>query len=628
MNPLNAASLVNLLGFTVGVVLYALLLGMVIRHRQAKEGFRPDFLLLAAAILGILWNIGELFTFIRGDFAHDQVSPLLAAVSFSALGFLPLVVVHSSQRENSKAYLLTFLAYGLSTAAALLHLQSAIFYGLAPSNLALQALTYGSLALLVGLLFFSFKRSLERKLVLATALAVFAVSALHLSSISGGAEEKSWLIELVAHQCSLPLALAILLQDFRFAFADLFLKRALSLILLTLTAFGLYIFVAVPMLALHEAHPSNDVQATAGLLALWIATALVYPKLHQFAVWLIDKVILRRVNYEELRREITQNIENTESIENILDIICRSLSAALTANSVVWEEEAGETNRADSVVSSTAFYAEVFIPVVEIPFYKIILKNFLGGRNLLSDEVEMLETVALIAARRIDGLRVTQQRYEQEIREQEISKLATEAQLTSLRSQINPHFLFNALTTIGYLIQTTPDKAFQTLMRLTKLLRSMLSSTGEFCPLGEEIKLIEAYLEIEQARFEERLEVGIDIAKDLENIRVPSLILQPLVENAIKHGISKTARGGRVDISARLENTCGEVNLILLVCDTGAGADENELRKRRKERIGLNNIEQRLRSYYGAKAALTIESNTGQGTSAKIILPVSASFGV
>lgn len=617
MNPLNAASLVNLLGFTVGVVLYALLLGMVIRHRQAKEGFRPDFLLLAAAILGILWNIGELFTFIRGDFAHDQVSPLLAAVSFSALGFLPSVVVHSSQRENSKAYLLTFLAYGLSTAAALLHLQSAVFYGLAPSNLALQALTYGSLALLVGLLFFSFKRSLERKLVLATALAVFAVSALHLSSISGGAEEKSWLIELVAHQCSLPLALAILLQDFRFAFADLFLKRALSLILLTLTAFGLYIFVAVPMLALHEAHPSNDVQATAGLLALWIATALVYPKLHQFAVWLIDKVILRRVNYEELRREITQNIESTESIESVLDIICRRLSAALTANSVVWEE-AGETNRTVSVVSSTAFYAEVFIPAAEIPFYKIILKNFLGGRNLLSDEVEMLETVALIAARRIDGLRVTQQRYEQEMREQEISKLATEAQLTSLRSQINPHFLFNALTTIGYLIQTTPDKAFQTLMRLTKLLRSMLSSTGEFCPLGEEIKLIEAYLEIEQARFEERLEVGIDVAKDLENIRVPSLILQPLVENAIKHGISKTARGGRVDISARLENTDGKMNLILLVSDTGSGIDENELPKRRKERIGLNNIEQRLKSYYGKDASLNIKSIPGKGTQAEI----------
>lgn len=629
MNPLNAASLVNLLGFTVGVVLYALLLGMVIRHRQAKEGFRPDYLLLAAATLGILWNIGELFTFIRGDFTHGQIPPLVSAISFSALGFLPSVVVHSSQRENSRAVLLTFLAYGLSGFAALLHFQSAIFYGAAPSNLALQVLTYGSLALLVGLLFFTFKRSLERKLVLATALGVFAVSALHLSGISGGAEERSWPVELVAHQCSLPLALAILLQDFRFAFADLFLKRALSLILLTLTAFGLYIFVAVPMLALHEDHPRNDVQATGVLLALWIATALVYPKLHQFAVWLIDKVILRRVNYEELRREIAQSIEGTESVEMLLDIICRRLSVALTANSVEWEK-ANEVPIAAPAVNSSAFYAEVFIPVVEAPFYRIILKNFLGGRNLLSDEVEMLETVALVAARRIDGLRVTKQRYAQELREQEISKLATEAQLTSLRSQINPHFLFNALTTIGYLIQTAPDKAFSTLMRLTKLLRSLLSSTEEFCPLGDEIKLIEAYLEIEQARFEERLEVKIDVAKDLENIRVPSLILQPLVENAIKHGISKAARGGRVEISARLENSGAnsgaEVDLVLRVNDTGAGADENALQKGRSERIGLNNIEQRLLSYYGRSASLTIKSTPGAGTRAEIRFALKQAF--
>src|ERR1700733_3852578 len=113
MNSLNAASLVNLLGFTVGVALYGLLLAMVIRHRQAKEKFRPDFLLLAAAILGILWNVGELYAFIRGDFTHGQISPLLTAVSFAALGFLPSVVVHSSQRDSQRAYVLTYLAYSL-----------------------------------------------------------------------------------------------------------------------------------------------------------------------------------------------------------------------------------------------------------------------------------------------------------------------------------------------------------------------------------------------------------------------------------------------------------------------------------------------------------------------------------
>ena len=118
--------------------------------------------------------------------------------------------------------------------------------------------------------------------------------------------------------------------------------------------------------------------------------------------------------------------------------------------------------------------------------------------------------------------------FEQEQREQEFSKLATEAQLSALRAQINPHFLFNSLTTIGYLINSAPEKAFQTLMKLTKLLRESLRQTTEFSTLGEEIELIENYLEIEKARFEERLEVRIEVVNDLKNIRVPALILQPL----------------------------------------------------------------------------------------------------
>src|SRR5437667_8000514 len=126
-----------------------------------------------------------------------------------------------------------------------------------------------------------------------------------------------------------------------------------------------------------------------------------------------------------------------------------------------------------------------------------------GGLRLLSDEIVVLEAVALVAARRIDVLRVSHERYEQKFREQEFAKLAAEAQLTALRSQVNPHFLFNALTTLGYLIKTSPEKAYDTLLRLTRLLRGVLNSTGEFCTLGEEIRLIESYLDIEHARFEE-----------------------------------------------------------------------------------------------------------------------------
>ena len=269
--------------------------------------------------------------------------------------------------------------------------------------------------------------------------------------------------------------------------------------------------------------------------------------------------------------------------------------------------------------------AEIFVPAAESPFYRIRLSDFAGGRRLLSDEIEMLEAVALLAARRVDALRATHERCEREIREQKFSKLATEAQLTALRAQINPHFLFNALTTIGYLINAAPDKAFATLMKLTALLRRVLKSSGEFTTLREEIELVESYLEIERARFEERLAIEIDVPHDLRPLRVPALILQPLVENAVKHGISKARRGGAVKISARLSSEKEAVFLQLKVFDSGAGATAEELRRNRRKGLGLTNVEQRLRSYYGASAVLRIESATERGTTAEIVFPVSES---
>ena len=618
MNSLNTASLVNLLGFTVGVALYALLFVMVVRHRRTRANFSFDFRLLATAILGLLWNAGELVAVVLKDFAASgQVSPALLAVSYSALGFLPSVVVHSawknSENANKNARWLTLAAYGLSLLATFFHFQSVIFDNIAPSDAALLILTGGSLALLAGLLVSNYRQKLENKRVWIAALLIFAVSALHLSSHTEGT---SWLVELVAHQSSLPLVLAILLQDYRFAFADLFLKRALSLVLVTAAAFGLYVFVAAPLLHYHETHDRNDTQAIAIILTLWVTTALLYPKMHDFAVWLVDKVILRRVNYEKLRAELARTFEKQEDTKEVLETLCRSLADALTARQANWIE-IDQSNASLSSIIFTSNDAEIIVPTVETPCYKLNLGDFAGGRKLLSAEIEMLEAVSLIAARRIDALRVTNERFRTEIREREFSKLATEAHLSALRAQINPHFLFNALTTIGYLIQTSPDKAFATLMKLTQLLRGVLSSTVEFSLLEDEINLIESYLDIERARFEERLQVKIEIPPDLLKTRVPSLILQPLVENAVKHGIAESKEGGKVVISAELETENGEVILNLTVANTGA-----EFVTGIEKGFGLKNIEQRLQNYYGDSARLEIKSRGEQETLVTLKFPV------
>lgn len=618
----NAAALINLLGFTVGIALYALLLLMVVRHRKSRAGGSPDLLLLLTAALGLVWNAGELTALFWKDFGATPVSPALLALAYSALGFLPSVVVHAAwkadENGNRKIGWLTVGAYVLSVFAALLHFQSAIFHALAPSDLALRVLTFGSLALLAGLLVFTYREKIRKKTVWISALSIFAVSALHLS---GEQEEKSWFVELVAHQSSLPLALAILLQDYRFAFADLFLKRALSLLLLAAVAFGLYVFAAVPMLAWHETHDRNDVQAAVIVIALWMTTALVYPALHKFAVWLVDKIILRRVNYARLQAAIGRTIEQRDDSESVLAEVCEELKDALTARAAGWTEDAEKRHNLPAV-NFTTRRAEIFVPTVEAPFYRINLQDFAGGRRLLSDEIEMLAAVGLAAARRIDALRVTEERYERKGREDKLAKYAAEAKLSALRAQINPHFLFNALTTIGYLIQTAPDKAFQTLMKLTQLLRGVLRSTEEFSSLGEEIKLIENYLDIEKTRFEERLRVKIEIPAGLKKMRVPSLILQPLVENAVKHGISEAKSGGTVSITAELKIEAGETFLYLTVADTGAGFKEKKSNP--AGGIGLENVRQRLRAHYGKRAHLQIGNGAPKGTRAEIRLPVKA----
>ena len=650
MTQLNIAALINLLGFTTGGVLYAMLLAMVLRRPPhggrpgtaaggAAEGLRGSLLLRATAVLGLLWNVGALATYGVRDLGAGEPHPLLLAVSFTSLGFLPAVVVHSVLGGGERAAgpilgrLITPTSYCLSAAAGALHVYAALASHRGPSLLALRALTLGYV-LVIGALFFVTRRQPGwKRAVWASALAVFAVSALHLSYHQGGSSE-SWLRELTGHHASLPLALAILYQDYRFAFADIFLKRALALLALVSLAFGLYVAIAAPLLA---AGGARDPRAVVVLLGLWIATALLYPGLRRAAAWFVDKVVLRRAGYGELKAEIAQALSVCETADAVLAATCDKLAPALSARAVNWvpadardvtETAGGELVR--PVERDAGGGALAFIPTAEPPHYALAIGPLTGGRRLLSDDIALLEAVAAAAARRLDALRVTHERCEQVRREQEISKLAAEAQLRALRAQINPHFLFNALTTIGYLVQTAPERALDTLMKLTSLLRAVLRSTGELVSLGEELKLIEAYLDIERARFEERLRVRIDVPAELLRLRLPALLVQPLVENAIKHGIAPSRFGGEVSVSARVEapggaggRTSGEV-LCVTVADTGVGATEAEIARGRARGVGLSNVEQRLRRYGDGAASLRVESAPGFGTTVEIRVPVAA----
>ncbi len=615
----TVASLINLLGFITGLVLYVMLLSMVLTARP-----RSNSLTLLTGILGFAWNAGALGGYGLVDLGF-MASPLLLAGAFGALCFLPAVVVHSALRAGEKItglqnLLLAGLAYGMSGIATLMHFHSAVTKGAAPSQLALRAVTVGFAAVLIALLVLTRGQKGRGRVLWVVAMAVFAVSALHLSNPDFG--QDPWWLQLAGHHASLPLALLILYQDFRFAFADIFLKRALSFIFLAGLIFAIFAFSVMPILAGSQASE----RSIALVIAMWALTALTYPFLRRGAESLVDKVVLKRVDYTHLATTLGGAIDRCDSPDAILDETVRTLSPALSAQAIDWSES--ELQVYASWVQQDRRSARIAIPSMDRPYYMLCVRDLSGGRRLLSDDVAMLERVALLVARRIDVVRSMQERYLHDIQEQEMRKLAAEAELRALRAQVNPHFLFNALTTIGYLIQTAPERALGTLMRLSGLLRGVLRSGEEFVTIGEELDLIEAYLDIERARFEDRLRVHIDVPWELRRVRIPALVIQPLVENAIKHGISECLSGGEVRISARLQQTDRPSQqspaVLISVVDTGIGVEETTLAHRRGRGLGLSNVEQRLQRYGGTVTPLLIRSAPGSGTTVEIQVPLQA----
>ncbi len=658
MSPLDSSALVHLVGFATGTTLYALLGAMVIR--RAGEDARPAAfladtrLVLAAAVLGLVWNVGALLFYGWHDLGIGAIAGWVAAPAFGALGFLPAVVVHATLAgwRGWMDRAVAGAAYALSAAAALLQLTAAAGGALLPSRSALLLLTVGFVGITIGL---AARQRVEGRMLPLIGLAVFAVSALHLGHHLDKGEE-SLFVALVGHHASLPLALVILYQDYRFALADVFLKRALALVMLVALVVAVYLQVAAPLVgAPFGSRAGTRPDDVVLLLVLWIATALAFPTLRQATDRLVDRFLLRRPDYPLLRATVTRQLESASAVDDVLDRAARALADALSAT-VSWRparvptdshDAAGDDRRTGGLV--------ILVPVADEPVLVFDIGAPAAGRRLLSDDLAFADNVALVAGRRVDALRVLHERCDRDMREAEMRRLASEAELSALRGQLNPHFLFNTLNTVGYLMQVAPARAQDVLRHVADILRAVLyRSQREHCTLGEEIDLVEAYLAVETARFEERLHVIIDVPEDLRRLLVPPLLLQPLVENAVKHGVARRRAGGTVtvraevgaprihasdggapdvvpdaaphdpqaDVRMRGEGGDARARLCVSVHDTGAGSTTASDRTAGCQGVGLSNLERRLARYYGEAAGLSFHSVPEHGMRVEVWLPV------
>lgn len=200
-----------------------------------------------------------------------------------------------------------------------------------------------------------------------------------------------------------------------------------------------------------------------------------------------------------------------------------------------------------------------------------------------------------------------------------------EARLAALTSQINPHFLFNTLNSIASLIRLNPEQARQVIYKLSKILRRLLRQQDNLITLGEELSFIEDYLAIEMVRFGDKLRFVKEIEPGTLDLMVPSMLLQPLVENSIRHGLSSKVEGGMIRVRSRLVDR----HLQIYVEDDGVGIPEDRLAKLfEAQGIGVNNVNERLKVLYGDHYRMWIDSRPGEGTSTGLELPEQASGSV
>ncbi|HEX2140367.1 MAG TPA: histidine kinase [Woeseiaceae bacterium] len=218
-------------------------------------------------------------------------------------------------------------------------------------------------------------------------------------------------------------------------------------------------------------------------------------------------------------------------------------------------------------------------------------------------------TAAILQARR-----QAVERREQAAAQSQLQLMLQESRLENLRAQLDPHFLFNALNAISSLVVREPSRARHMIARLSGLLRMSLSQEGRgLVPLSQELELLGVYLEIQQLRFGDRLRVSLEIDDRAESAVLPRLLLQPLVENAVHHGIEQRAAAGRIDIHVGEESG----HLRIAVLDDGPGFAPEAT-----ERVGLGNARARLALHFGDAASLTRENRPEGGACVQVVLPL------
>ncbi|MBV8550289.1 MAG: histidine kinase [Acidobacteriaceae bacterium] len=588
-NPIFVNTAANI----CGVLLFGLLIVLLISGWEKNED-RQRGASLTAASFAFIWNLGSLIG-LASSHPDGQVADWLVAVNFSALSLLPAILLKIVLRQKYR--LLAYAGYLLSAVSVVLHFAELRFRSEGLHEAALLLITFGFGVLIAGVLALSgFKQDRSISLTDVICLLLFTISFLHFGY---GHSNTAWTNEVAWHHASIPLALIVLLRDYRLLLLETFIRFVVNFGLAGL--FTLLLYWAAKTGYLLERARGNAFAA--GVLFISCCFSLVlFAYLRSLLQKQLTRAVFRRGDLTLCSSRILQISSESHSEKELLDKAAAELCRFVQAERflVVSNSGAEGTGRSDHCWAET----ELPLRFSRGDSVNVLLGPKRGSGRYLPEDIQALTQLSGLLTAQVERFRTT-----------ELQRLANEAELRALQAQINPHFLFNAFNTLYGTIGRESFQARRLVLNLADLFRYCLQRDRAFIPLGDELSIVQAYLEIESLRLGDRLATEVSASERAREVMIPILSVQPLVENAIRHGVSRRSAKGELRVSAKEFDTF----LQIVVEDNGPGFEGQE--KTNGLGMALDNVRQRLHLCYGSSSGLDIQSSP-EGTSVTLTIPL------
>jgi two-component system, LytTR family, sensor kinase len=594
--------LVNTLGHCAGAAVFGILLYLFAVDWRRSGRSRSKLSAIAAG-LALVWNLGSLVAL-----ASAPAGPgFVVAISFSVLSLLPAVLLHISVQGRYRAVWIS--GYVMSAIAVCMHVWEFLARSTGPHYAALLLVTSGFSGLTLVTVALDARRRERRgagsRLAVSMCLFLLAISFVHFGS---GDARHAWSGELAVHHAGIPLALFVLLYDYRFLLLDAFLRFTVNA---ALAAAAALTAIGVEMRFHLLSRAARNEFAAALLFVAACAFLAAFAQLRAGVQKALTRVLFRRASVEPVARDLQDLFASASSEQEQIQQACHLIAGFFGAEVIEVKTNPVEPEFRAITAAAPLLEWPVWRPFAPAPLAEaalpirfssgdvlyLLLGPLHGRRPYLSEDIALLSQLGKIVEQQIERRRQT-----------ELRALASQAELRALQAQINPHFLFNSLNALYGTISRENSGARRLVLNLADVFRYFLRSESSFITVEEELKIVRAYLEIEELRLGPKLTTVIEVEESTLKAEIPVLSVQPLVENAVKHGVAGRAEPGFVRVSIKEEISGVRIE----VSNSGEFSSTEDSRTSTGARVGMANVRRRLTLCYGAESELRVSSENGK----------------